>query len=125
MAALLPELARDVGELETAGALWQTPRRPGVFTVALRDNLALTTLQADVVAALCAAIAFEPEARPFRPHVTVGRVRRGTRIAACTLHPPALAFEPGPLTLFRSHTGAGGTRYEPLARSSTPRPAAH
>jgi 2'-5' RNA ligase len=35
VAGLLPALARDVGTLETAGALWLPPRRPGVLAVAL------------------------------------------------------------------------------------------
>jgi RNA 2',3'-cyclic 3'-phosphodiesterase len=118
VAALLPGVARDVGTLETAGALWLPPRRPGVLTVALAAGPALAALQADLVAALADAIGFEPERRAFRPHVTVGRVPRGTRIAAGSLSPPALAFASPALTLYRSHTGGGGTRYEPLARRS-------
>ena len=118
VADLLPRLARGVGTLRTAGALWLPPRRPGVLTVALDDDTTLAALQADVVAALVDAVGFEPEGRPFRPHVTVGRVRRGTRVGACSLDPPRLAFAPPTMTLYRSHTGGGGTRYEPLARCS-------
>ncbi len=121
VAALLPGLARDVGTLETAGALWLPPRRPGVLTVALRAaGDALAALRAELVAALADAIGFEPERRAFRPHVTVGRVRRGVRIPARELDPPApaLAFSPPALTLYRSHTGGQGARYEPLARCS-------
>jgi 2'-5' RNA ligase len=115
---LLPGLARDAGTLATAGALWLPPRRPGVLTVALRATPELTALQSDLVAALAGAMDFEPEQRPFRPHVTVGRVRRGTRVdVRRELHPPSLDFEPGPLTLYRSRTGPGGSRYEPLARA--------
>ena len=113
---LLPGIARDVGTLETAGALWLPPRRPGVLAVALRDNAALAALQADLVAALVDAVAFVAEGRPFRPHVTVGRVSRGARVDACAGEPPSLAFAPAALTLYRSHTDAGGARYEPLAR---------
>jgi len=115
VAELLPRLPGDIGTLETGGALWLPPRRPGVLTVALRDSLDLATLHASTVAALSFAIDFEPEARPFRPHVTVGRVRRGTRVAP-SVDPPALAFSPEALTLYRSHTRAAGTRYEALAR---------
>jgi 2'-5' RNA ligase len=118
VAALLPDLARDLGTLETAGALWLPPRRPGVLTVALAATSRLVALQSDLLAALEAAIAFEPERRAFHPHVTVGRVPRGARIHTRDLDPPppTLAFEPAALTLYRSHTAAGGVRYDPLAR---------
>jgi len=117
--ALLARHARPLGALRSAGALWLPPRRPGVLTVALSAGRDLSSLHADLVAGLESAIGFEPERRPLRPHVTVGRVPRGTRIdTRRALHPPApeLAFEPAALTLYRSHTGAGGARYEPLAR---------
>ena len=116
--ALLSALARPLEELCTAGALWLPPRRPGVLTVALGSDEALAGLQAELVAALTAAIGFQPERRRFRPHVTVGRVARGTRInTRRELAPaaPALRFRPRTLTLYRSRTGPQGARYEPLA----------
>ena len=66
-------------ELALGGALWLAPRRPHVLTVAVEDaDGALAALQARVVEALAeAAGRDEPERRPFRPHVTVARVRRG------------------------------------------------
>jgi 2'-5' RNA ligase len=117
--ALLDAAARPLQPLRTAGSLWLPPRRPGVLTVALAADAGLSALQVALVAALRDAVGFEPERRPFRPHVTVGRVPRGTRIdarAALEPAPPQLAFAPAALTLYRSHTGAGGARYEPLAR---------
>jgi RNA 2',3'-cyclic 3'-phosphodiesterase len=118
--ALLAGLARPLEPLHGAGALWLPPRRPGVLAVALRGGPDLSSLQADLVAGLAAGIGFEAERRPFRPHVTVGRVRRGTPVDTHrALDPPApeLAFAPAALTLYRSHTGAGGARYEPLTRA--------
>jgi 2'-5' RNA ligase len=80
----------SLGALEMAGALWLPPRRPGVLTVALRPHAGLSSLQAELVAALASAIGFEPETRPFRPHITVGRVPRGTRLdTPAALVPPA------------------------------------
>ncbi len=114
---LLSGLARPLGPLRTAGALWLAPRRPHALTVALGAQEDLSSLHADLVAALAAVIGFEPEQRPFRPHVTVGRVPRAARIdARGELDPPVpeLAFDAAALTLYRSHTGAGGARYEPL-----------
>lgn len=54
----------------------------------------------------------EPEARTFRPHLTVAR---GERVRAGTLEGPSTgAFDATAVTLFRSHLGRGGARYEPL-----------
>lgn len=117
--SMLAAVARPLEPLLTADALWLPPRRPGSLTVALQANAALSGLQSDLVAALEHAIGFAEQRREFRPHVTVGRVPRGTRIdpaGALDPAPPQLSFQPSALTLYRSHTGGGGTRYEPLER---------
>jgi 2'-5' RNA ligase len=120
VAALLPQLAAAhplPTALKTAGALWLPPRRPGVLAVAIGANEELAALHAGVAAALAGAIGFQPEWRPFRPHVTVGRVARGARAGArSTDPPPALKFAPAALTLYRSQTAAAGARYTALAR---------
>jgi 2'-5' RNA ligase len=62
------------------------------------------------------AIGFPPEGRPFRPHVTLGRVREGHRIPANALDEyeveklPLLAEE---LVLYESLLSPQGPRYEP------------
>ena len=116
--ARLTNVIRPLDALRTAGALWLPRRHPGVLTVALRDDEQLSGLQADLAAELESAIDFESEARRFRPHVTVGRVPRGTRIdtrPALDPPPPALAVRMPALTLYCSHTGADGARYEVLS----------
>ena len=120
VAALLSELARPLDRLRTAGPLWLPPRRPGVLTVALHDDEALAQRRAELVEALASALGFEDGRRAFRPHVTVGRVPRDTRIdTRRELAPaPRLSFDAPALTLYRSHTGRGGARYEPLARAA-------
>jgi 2'-5' RNA ligase len=122
VAGLLPGLARahPVGSLRTTGALWLGPRRPSVLAVAIDAGDELTALRGALVAALAAAVGFEDERRPFRPHVTVGRVGGGARARAGAIAldpPPALTLAAQALTLYRS----GGAdpreaRYEPLAR---------
>jgi 2'-5' RNA ligase len=112
---LLRALARPLGELRTAGALWLPSRRPGVLSVALEGDEALAGLHEDLVAGLASAIGFAPERRRFRPHVTVGRVPRGTRIdtrGELAAPPPQLRFEALGLTLYRSRTSPEGARYE-------------
>ena len=89
-----------------------------MLTVALQDDESLSGLQADLAAALESAIDFESERRRFRPHVTVGRVPRGTRIdTRPALDPPVpkLAVRAPALTLYCSHTGPDGARYEVLS----------
>jgi 2'-5' RNA ligase len=116
--ARLSNVIRPLDPLRTAGALWLPRRHPGVLTVALRDDEQLSGLQADLAAELESAIDFESEARRFRPHVTVGRVPRGTRIDTRTEldpHPPDLEVRIPALTLYCSHTGADGARYEALS----------
>jgi RNA 2',3'-cyclic 3'-phosphodiesterase len=105
-------------ELRLGSPLLLPPRRPRVLTVALEDGSgALGALQASVADALVEAGVFAPEARPFRPHVTVARLRpraRAPRRVRGAL--PPLAFRGVAVTLFSSHTTAAGPRYEPLAR---------
>jgi 2'-5' RNA ligase len=107
---------RRLDPLAVSEAAWLPRGRPGVLVADLiEDGDALAVLQADLVRAL--APWHEPEDRGFRPHVTVARVRRGQRIALRDVPaPPRLIFEARALVLYRSHTGPGGSTYEPLAR---------
>jgi RNA 2',3'-cyclic 3'-phosphodiesterase len=117
-------LAVDAPALALGDGLLLPPRRARVLTVALEDrDGALGPLQADVSAGLAAAGLYEPEARPFRPHVTVARLRAGAR-APRTLDaaPEPLAFSGGAVTLYRSRLGRGGAVYEPLFARTTVAP---
>lgn len=109
--------ARPLAPLTVRGAAWLPARRPRVLVVDLfEDGDALSGLQRAVAAALSAR--HEPEARPFRPHVTVARVRRGARPAQRdVLAPPRLIFDVPALVLYRSLLRTGGASYEPVART--------
>ncbi|MCW5889855.1 MAG: hypothetical protein KIT14_04820 [bacterium] len=80
----------------------------------------LGLLAADVERTL-APLGFPHEARPFRPHLTLARVRSPRGVARVTAAFAAVGTAPfgawtaDALTLFRSHLGAGGSTYEPLA----------
>jgi 2'-5' RNA ligase len=73
---------------------------------------------------------YEPEKRPFWPHVTVARVRpeaRGSKRPAPVERPPAglpesleEAFLGVRLTLYRSELQPSGARYVPLAQVELP-----
>src|SRR5204862_7425985 len=101
--------------LSLADPLWLAPRRPHVLTVGLVDaDGVLAALQADVVERLSDALPWEPETRPFRAHITVGRVRRAWRPRVDDLPAaPRATFTADAVVLFRSHLGGRGpARYE-------------
>ncbi|MCZ6745919.1 MAG: RNA 2',3'-cyclic phosphodiesterase [Acidobacteria bacterium] len=100
-------------------------RSPRVIWVGLKgDERGLRGLAGAVRECLEMA-GFPREERPFRPHLTLGRVR--DRLAACdrdALGAALTSFRPPPfapvrvtgMVLFRSHLGPGGARHEPLIR---------
>ena len=69
-----------------------------------------------------APLGYEPEARPFSPHLTVARVKDigpGAKAVRAVLadHPVALqAYSQAAVTLFRSRTSPKGAQYESLLR---------
>jgi 2'-5' RNA ligase len=109
--------AREPAALALGDGLLLPPRRARVLTVALEDaSGALGALQAEVARGLEAAGVYTPEARPFRPHVTVARLRPGARAPrALGIAPERVGFRAGPVVLYRSHVQRGGAIYEPLA----------
>jgi RNA 2',3'-cyclic 3'-phosphodiesterase len=87
-------------------------------------------LQAELQERLIAARLYEPEKRPFWPHVTVARVRREERGSK---RPARVSKPPGPLpkdllqpfdgirlTLYRSQLQPQGAQYTPLAQVELP-----
>lgn len=104
-----------------------TARAPRVVWVGLADEVPAGAAAASGMAALAAAVeaalaplGFPPEARPFRPHITLGRVRgRGglrplvERMAAHARSDLGTAWV-REVVLYQSRLGAGGSRYAPL-----------
>jgi 2'-5' RNA ligase len=87
-----------------------------VLAVAVEDPTGgLGAVQAAVAAALAEAGVYEPEARRFRPHVTVGRLRKGARPGRRSdAAPSPVPFAGGAVVLYRSILGRGPANYEPL-----------
>jgi 2'-5' RNA ligase len=109
---VLERVARPVGE-----ATLRRPRWLGSVLAVELEAPGVVELQA----ALSDALDWEPDPRPFLPHVTVARLRnRRARRPRVDLPPlPSLpAFRAGPLTLFCSQLSPRGARYEPLAHAS-------
>jgi 2'-5' RNA ligase len=105
--------------------------RPGLFAVPVASRAA-EQMQSELSAKLISEGLYEPEKRPFWPHVTVARVRaegRGSR------RPQVVKKVPGELpaalrqacfcrrlTLYRSELQPSGARYVPLAQVKLPGP---
>jgi 2'-5' RNA ligase len=103
--------------------------RPRLFALPAKSPGAIE-LQAGLSERLVEARLYEPEKRPFWPHVTVARVRReerGSKLPALT------GKRPGPLpknlsqlfrcvrmTLYRSELKPQGAKYTPLAQVDLP-----
>jgi len=98
-------------------ALALPPRRPRVLTAEVEDpHGSLRALQAAVSRDLAARGLYTPEARPYRPHATVARLRPDAKAGRAPLpDPEPLEFRGEALTLFRSQLRREGSRYEPLA----------
>lgn len=104
-------------------ALVPVPKRgPRLFALDLEDPAeAAGGMQAASAAALASADLYEPEKRPFWPHVTLARVKRGRRAPHVDAsNPPAGPYEAGVVTLYRSVLQPQGARYEPLRRLELP-----
>jgi RNA 2',3'-cyclic 3'-phosphodiesterase len=99
--------------------------RPRLFALPA-DSPGVVALQAGLQERLVAARLYEPEKRPFWPHVTVARVRReergSKRPAPVSKLPgavPQALLQPAVcrrLTLYRSQLQPQGAQYTPLAQ---------
>ncbi|HVE79322.1 MAG TPA: RNA 2',3'-cyclic phosphodiesterase [Gemmatimonadaceae bacterium] len=96
-------------------------RRPRVVWMGVEDEGKLELLHHDVEVA-CQALGLEPEGRPFRPHVTLGRVRGAPapgigRALAAAARGVRLRAEAAvdSVDIMRSEPGPGGSRYTRLA----------
>jgi 2'-5' RNA ligase len=111
------------------------PRDPRLFALDLDDEDGrATALQSALSGALEAGGWYRPEKRPFWPHMTLARVKRGERRVAPPPpepEPPPDPFDAAVVTLYRSTLRPQGALYEPLARTvaggaldTAPRPSA-
>ena len=104
------------GRLGLGEPLWLPPRAPRVLALSISDESgALARVQAELSGALARAGVYEAEKRPFLPHVTAARVRRGHAIGRRRLAPPDnVEFCARTIVLYRSHLGPDGATYEQL-----------
>jgi 2'-5' RNA ligase len=92
------------------------PRRATVLWVGLEEGAAQLAALAAVVEEAVEAAGFPPEDRPFRPHLTLSRIRPHQDVTALLDGCPSLgvAMPVDRVVLYRSHLGRGGARYEAI-----------
>ncbi|MEE8375705.1 MAG: 2'-5' RNA ligase family protein, partial [Acidimicrobiia bacterium] len=56
----------------------------------------------------------EPEERPYRPHLTISRIRPPRDIGPLTAESFDLKWSCDEIVVYQSEAGEGGVRYEPL-----------
>lgn len=108
-------------ELGEAG-VFPGPRAPRVLWVGLRGDLETLGRVGDITEATIAPLGYPTEARPFAPHLTLGRVREDARPeerrrlgeAVARLRPPTASFVVDAVSLIRSERGPAGARYTRL-----------
>jgi 2'-5' RNA ligase len=115
----------EAPRLGLASATWIPPRRPRLLAVGLSDEGGrATAVHGALSGALAEAGFYQPEQRPFWPHVTVARARGRAKVRKAQLPaPPELAFTAGQVTLYRSDLHPSGSRYVALERLALPVPA--
>jgi 2'-5' RNA ligase len=118
IAELIRPPAVDPPVLTATGVKPVPPRQPRLFALDLADEDGRTgAIQAAVSDALERAGLYEPEKRPFWPHVTLARVRKGARVRGIEVpDPPTEPWRGAAVTLYRSRLSRAGARYEPLHR---------
>ncbi|HVM34364.1 MAG TPA: RNA 2',3'-cyclic phosphodiesterase [Actinomycetota bacterium] len=101
------------------GGLGAFPRsdRMRVLWIGLDEPTGVLSTLAAALQTAFVPLGFEPEARAYRPHLTLARFRVPARLPHGLVDLPAVdlpAFEVREIVLFRSHLSPTGARYEPL-----------
>jgi 2'-5' RNA ligase len=110
--------ARAPFTMALAGGGTFPPRRPArVAWIGVEAGPGLAALQAAVSAAAVEAVGYEPESRPYNPHITLARCPENWPRPAIETWTAAFAGpvgEPFPVSraaLFESRLSPGGARY--------------
>jgi RNA 2',3'-cyclic 3'-phosphodiesterase len=128
-AAFGPGVAAPAVELASEPVGVPGGKRPRLIALAAHSEETVA-LQAQVERRLVEAGFYEPEKRPFWPHLTVARVRpeapRSRKPAQIRTEPHQLPehmfrfFRPTRMVLFKSHLRRTGAEYEALAELELP-----
>lgn len=94
------------------------PRRASVLWLGIAHGAEPLERLAEACEEAAVAAGFTSEDRPFHPHLTLARIRPPSNVETLAKAFPAfeVRMPVAEVTLFRSHLGRGGARYEPLER---------
>jgi 2'-5' RNA ligase len=95
--------------------------QPRVLWLGIVDASGRLAFMHDALETKCAAAGFARESRPFKPHLTLARLRspQGARELAAAhraTHFEPQRFKVSELVVMRSELSPGGSRYTPLSR---------
>jgi 2'-5' RNA ligase len=120
--AAVQAIARRHGPMTLQlSALGAFPRleRAKVIWVGLEGDMRMLRSLVEDVEATTQALGFEREKRPFTPHITLGRSRKGpVGVPFSGVKPAPVAFRVDHITLMRSQLESGGAVYTPLGYGS-------
>jgi RNA 2',3'-cyclic 3'-phosphodiesterase len=118
-ACALAAQASEAFEISFAGVgAFRSTRSASVVWIGVESGATDLGALARLVMAHTERLGFEPERRAYRAHLTVARSKQprdvSTLLASVNVAPTSMKVDA--LTLFRSHPGAAGARYEGLGR---------
>lgn len=92
------------------------PERATVLWIGIGEGADTLTSLAAQVEAVVEASGWEAEDRPFRPHLTLARIRphQDVRAVLDQIEAPSAGWLVDAVLVYRSHLGRGGARYELL-----------
>ena len=118
LGAALRETATPPAGLSTGAPVWLPRRRPRALALEIHDGLGeLSATRRATAEAVADALGFSVPGKPWLPHLTAIRLRRGASLPGPELPvTPSLEFDAEAVTLYRSRLNPEGAEYEPLER---------
>ena len=113
---------RDRGRMRLAGpGVFPNETRPRILWIGVDDIDSFAGRAQAAVEEICGPLGFEPEARKFTPHVTIGRVRdpnsaREATVAHLSAHIEPVEFEADRLVVYESKLLTTDSVYTVVAR---------
>jgi 2'-5' RNA ligase len=90
------------------------PQKATVVWAGVSDGVEDLSVLNEIAEEAAQSAGFEPEERPYRPHLTLSRIRPPAEVRWLVDEPLDLLWKNNEVVIYRSHLGRGGARYEPL-----------